>query len=223
MDKITTKVLIVTLLLGFLVFVPMAVHAQSQLEATHILVGAPSQAALGEPFTMQAVLADSKGHAISKADVYFTETATFLGDTNNMVMAQAVTNAKGQVTAQITNDQSGTITLNAEFRGDTQYAPSTESVQVTVTGVKQLYNEHIGVDIPGLNTPPFAGSLQGSLQRQPGIVGFIEGLWPAMNGWPIAFVLFIVWSMYLLAVRSIFRVAALANEKDEPVAAGSRS
>jgi len=223
MDKITTKALIVTLLFGFLVFAPLAAHAQSQLVATHLLVGAPSQAALGEPFTMQAVLADSKGHAISKADVYFTETATFLGDTNSMVMAQAVTNAKGQVTAQITNDLSGTITLNAEFRGDAQYAPSNASVQISVSGDKQLYNQHIGVDIPGLNVPPFAGDSQGSLQRQPGIVGFIEGLWPAMNGWPIAFVLFIVWSMYLLAVRYIFRVAALANEKDEPAGTGSRS
>jgi len=35
-------------------------------------------------------------------------------------------------------------------------------------------------------------------------------------------VLFIVWSMYLLAVRSIFRVAALANENEEPAVTGSR-
>jgi hypothetical protein len=223
MDKITMKGLMVILLLGMLVFAPMVAHAQSALEVTHILMGAPTQAALGEPFTVQAVLADSKGHAIPKAVVYFTQTASFLGETNNMDVAQAVTNAKGQVSAQITNNQSGTITLNAEFRGDTQYAPSIESFQVTVTGVKQLYNEHIGVDIPGLNTPPFAGSMQGSLQRQPGIVGFIEGLWPMLNSWPIALVLAIVWSMYLVAVRYIFRVAALASEKDESAAAGSRS
>jgi len=223
MDKITIKALIVALLLGFLVFAPVAVRAQSQLEPTQILVGAPSQAALGAPFTMQAVLADSKGHAISKAVIYFTEPATFLGTANNMVLAQAVTNGKGQATAQIVNDLSGTVTLNAEFRGDAQYAPSIASVQINSTGEKQLYNEHIGVDIPGFNVPPFAGDSQGSLQRQPGIMGFIEGLWPAMNGWPVAAVLFIVWSMYLLAVRSVFRIAALANEKEEPASSGSRS
>ena len=218
MDKITIKALIVALLLGFLVFAPVAVRAQSQLEPTQILVGAPSQAALGAPFTMQAVLADSKGHAISKAVIYFTEPATFLGTANNMVLAQAVTNGKGQATAQIVNDLSGTVTLNAEFRGDAQYAPSIASVQINSTGEKQLYNEHIGVDIPGFNVPPFSASLQ----PQTGLMGFIQGLWPAMNGWPVAAVLFIVWSMYLLAVRSIFRVAALANENEEPTSTGSR-
>lgn len=222
MDKITIKALIVTMLLGFLVFAPVVVHAQSQLEPTQILVGAPSQAALGEPLTMQAVLADSKGHAISKAEIYFTETATFLGNTNNMVLAQAVTNGKGQATVQIVNDLSGTVTLNAEFRGDTQYAPSIASAQINITGEKQLYNEHIGVDIPGFNVPPFAGDSQASLQQQTGIMGFIQGLWPVMNGWPVAAVLFIVWSMYLLAVRSVFRVAALANEDEEPAGTGAR-
>jgi len=223
MDKITTKALIVALLLGFLVFAPVAVRAQTQLEPTQILVGAPSQAALGAPFTMQAVLADSKGHAISKAEIYFTETATFLGNTNNMVLAQTVTNGKGQATAQIANDISGTVTLNAEFRGDAQYAPSIASAQVNSTGEKQVYNEHIGVDIPGFNVPPFAGDSQGSPLPQTGVMGFIQGLWPAMNGWPVAAVLFIVWSMYLLAVRSVFRIAALANEKEEPASSGSRS
>jgi hypothetical protein len=210
------------LLFGFLVFTPMAVHAQSQLEPTQILVGAPSQTTLGEPLTMQAVLVDSKGHAISKAEIYFTESATFLSNTNNMVLAQAVTNGKGQAIAQIVNDLSETIILNAEFRGDTQYGPSNASVQINVKGEKQVYNEHIGVEIPGLNMPPFAGDAQGSFQRQPGIVGFIEGLWPAMNGWPVAAVLFIVWSMYLLAVRSIFRIAALAKENEATASTGSR-
>ncbi len=211
MEKITLRALITTIVLGFLVFAPRTTHAQSSLEPTQILVGAPSQATLGQPLTVQAVLADSKGHPISKAVIYFTAPATFLGDTNNVVLAQAVTNGKGQASAQIVDNFSGTITLNAEFRGDTQYAPSNATAQISATGEQQVYNDHVGVDIPGFNVPP-VGAPQASLQSQRGILGFIQSLWPAMNGWPVAAVLLIVWSMYLLAVKFVFRVAALGNE-----------
>ncbi len=223
MDKITIRVLITALLLGFLLFAPQTVGAQSQLEATQIVVGAPSQATLGQPLTVQAVLVDSKGHPISKAVIYFTAPITFLGDTNNMVLAQAMTNGKGQASAQIVDDFSQPITLNAEFRGDTQYAPSNAATQISVAGEQQVYNDHIGVDIPGFNVPPVVGGPQLSLQPQPGIVGFIQSLWPAMNGWPVAAVLFIVWSMYLLAVRFVFRVAALGNESGDSASTDARS
>ncbi len=211
MDKITIRALITATVLGFLVFAPQTARAQSSLEPTQIIVGAPAQATLGQPLTVQAVLADSKGHPISKAVIYFTAPATFLGDTNNVVLAQAVTNAKGQASAEIVDDFSGAITLNAEFHGDTQYAPSNATASISAAGEQQVYNDHIGVDIPGFNVPP-VGPAQVSVQTQPGIMGFIESLWPAMNGWPVAAVLFIVWSMYLLAVRFVLRVAALGNE-----------
>ena len=222
MDKITIRALITALLLGFLVFAPQTVRAQSQLEPTQIVVGAPSQATLGQPLTVQAVLVDSKGHPISKAVIYFTAPTTFLGDTNNVLLAQAMTNGKGQASAQIVDDFSGPISLNAEFRGDTQYAPSNATTEISVASEQQVYNEHIGVDIPGFNVPPVVGGAQASLQPQRGIVGFIQSLWPAMNGWPVAAVLFIVWSMYLLAVRFVFRVAALGNETGDPASTDAR-
>lgn len=209
MDKITIRSLIIVILLGLLIFAPQAVRAQSALTSTQILVGAPSQATLGQPLTVQAVLADGQGHPISKAVIYFTAPATFLGNTNNVVLAQAVTNKDGQASAQIVDDFSGAMTLSAEFRGDTQYAPSNATAQISAAGEQQVYNDHIGVDIPGFNVPPFGGS-QASVQS--GIMGFIQNLWPAMNGWPVAAVLLIVWSMYLLAVRFVFRVATLGNE-----------
>lgn len=212
MDKIILRALITAMIFGFLVFAPQTVRAQNSLAPTQIVVGAPSQATLGQPLTVQAVLADSKGHPISKAVIYFTAPATFLGDTNNVVLAQAVTNGNGQASAQIVDDFSGTITLSAEFRGDTQYAPSSAMTQISVTSEQQIYNEHIGVDIPGFNVPPVVDGPQVSIRSQPGIVGFIQNLWPTMNGWPVAAVLLIVWSMYLLAVRLVSRVAALGNE-----------
>jgi len=222
MDKIKIRALVTALLLGFLAFAPQAVRAQSQLESTQIVVGAPSEATLGAPLTVQAVLADSKGHPISKAVIYFTVSTTFLGDTNDMVVSQAVTNGKGQASAQIVVDFSGPITLNAEFQGDTQYASSNATTQVSMTGEGQVYNEHIGVDIPGFNVPPVVGGPQASIQSQTGIVGFIQGLWPAMNGWPVAAVLLIVWSMYLLAVRFVFRVAALSSETGDSASTDER-
>lgn len=223
MDKITIRALVTALLIGFLVFVPQAVRAQSQLEPTQIVVGVPTQATLGQPFTVQAVLADSKGHPISKAVIYFTAPATFLGNTNNVVLAQAVTNKDGQATAQIVDDISGTITLNAEFQGDTQYAPSNATAQIGAIGEQQVYNDHIGVDIPGLNVPPVIGGTQASSQSQTGIMRFIQNLWPAMNGWPVAAVLFIVWSMYLLAVRFVFHVAMSGNEPEDSIPTNPRS
>lgn len=215
MDKITLRALITAMILGILVFVPQTVRAQNSLAPTQIVVGAPSQATLGQPLTVQAVLANSEGHPISKAVIYFTAPATFLGDTNNVVLAQAVTNGNGQASAQIVDDFSGTITLSAEFRGDTQYAPSNATAQISVPGEQQVYDDHIGVDIPGFNVPPVIGGPQVSLQPQTGIIGFIQSLWPAMNGWPVAAVLLIVWSMYLLAVRFVFHVAALGNELED--------
>ena len=211
MDKITIRALIAAMVLGFLAFAPQTARAQSPLEPTQIVVGAPSQSTLGQPFTVQAVLADSQGHPISKAVIYFTAPATFFGDTNDVVLAQAVTNGNGQASAQIVDDFSGAITLSAEFRGDTQYAPSNATTQISAAGDQQVYADHIGVDIPGFNVPP-VGAPQASLQSQPGILGFITSLWPAMNGWPVFAVLFLVWSMYLLAVTFVFRVAASGKE-----------
>ena len=223
MDKITIRVLVLAIFLGSLIFAPQAVRAQSALESTQIQIGAPAQASPGEPLTVQAVLADSQGHPISGAVVYFTTQATFLKDSGDVVLAQAVTNANGQAIAQVVDDFSGTITLHAEFRGDMQYASSDATIQTGVTGDGQVYVEHVGVDIPGFNVPPVVSAPMASIQSpQNSIARFVQSLWPAMNGWPIAAVLFLVWSMYFFAVTFVFRVAALGNESEDPLSFESR-
>jgi len=192
---------------------PWAVHAQAALQPTQIVVGAPAQSAAGGPLTVQAVLADGQGHPISRAVIYFTTTASFLKDTGTVVLAQAVTNAEGQAVAQFMNDSAGPLALSAEFRGDSQYAPSNAAAQIAVTGQGQVYVEHVGVDLPGFNVPPVLGASKAAVQSTgTGMAGFIQSLWPAMNGWPLAAVLFIVWSMYLFAIRFVFRVARLGAE-----------
>jgi hypothetical protein len=165
--------------------------------------------------TVQAVLADAQGHPISKATIFFTAPASFLKETGNVVLAEAFTNADGQAVALFVDDFSGSITLTAEFRGDTQYAASNASVVLAAAGEQQVYVEHVGVDVPGFNVPPVLGPSSAALQSpRTGMAGFIQSLWPAMNGWPIAAVLFIVWSTYLFAVRFVFRVARLGSEPE---------
>jgi hypothetical protein len=213
--RATIKVLGAAVVISFLAFAPRAALAQNSLESTKIMIGAPAQSKLGEALTVQAVLADSQGHPISKEVIYFTTQSTFLSDSSDVVLAQAMTNGKGQAVAQFVDDFSGTITVHAEFRGDTKYASSDATTQIGSIGGQQVYSEHVGVDIPGLNVPP-VGAPMASLQwSEQGIPRFIQSLWPAMNGWPIAAVLLLVWSMYLLALRFVFRVAALGSKPED--------
>lgn len=205
----------ILMLLGFLAAAPQTAHAQNQLQPTQMLVGAPAQANLGDSLTVQAVLTDSQGHPIPKALIYFTTQQGFLHSSSDVVLTQAMTNADGQAVAQIKDNFSGTVTLQAEFRGDAQYAPSNASTDVATMGGQQVYAEHVGVDVPGLNVPPMGASRAAVSSSQRGIMGFIASLWPAMNGWPVAAILLLVWSMYLLAVRFVFRMAAMGDDRHD--------
>lgn len=192
------------------------VHAQTPLSPTQINIGAPAQAPMGETLTVQAVIVDGQGHPISKEVISFTSQVTFLGKTSDVVLAQAVTNASGQAVAEFVNNFSGTFQLNAEFQGDAEYAPSTATAQVETTGSQQVYIEHIGVDIPGLNVPPFISPMASFQSPQPGILGLIKSLWPAMNGWPIAAILFLVWVTYLNAMKYVLQIARMGVKIKEP-------
>lgn len=216
-------VAVVMVCIGFLALAPQAARAQAALQSTKIIIGAPAQADLGAPLTVQALLTDSQGHPISKAVIYFTAQEGFLHSTSDVVLSQAVTNGSGQAVVTIANDFSGAITLNAEFRGDTQYAASAASTPFAANGEQQVYAEHVGVDLPGLNVPPIGRSMA-SVQSPLGSVWqFAVGLWPAMNGWPLAAALLLVWSNYFLAVTFVFRLAALGSKPDEIVAESRRS
>lgn len=215
MEKMTFRAMGILLVLGFLVYAPQIAYAQNPLEPTQIVIGAPAQSNLGEALTVQAVLADSQGHPVSGVMINFTTPVTFLGKKGDVILAQATTNANGQAVAQFVNRSSGEITLNAEFQGNDQYAPSSASTQITVVGDGQLYVEHTGVDIPGLNVPPTGSLTPSGTSPWSGMVKFVQNLWPAMSGWPIAVVLILVWSLYLLAVRFILRVAALGKNSGE--------
>jgi Bacterial Ig-like domain (group 1) len=193
-------------------FAPHAARAQSQQEPTQISVNAPAQSNVGQRLTVQAVLVDNSGSPIPKATVYFTTQAEFLHNSGDVVLAQAVTNNKGQAIAHFTDDFSGTITLQAEFRGDAQYASSNTTTQIDIAGQNQVYAEHVGVNIPGFNVPPGIPPMASVQLPELNAWHFIANLWPAMNAWPIAAALIIVWSLYLVAVSFVFRIATSKNE-----------
>lgn len=213
--RMTIRALVMALIIILPALAPHAARAQSQQEPTQIGIGAPAQSNVGERLTVQAVLVDSHGHPIPQETVYFTTQADFLHNSGDVVLAQAVTNKKGQAVAHFTDDFSGTITLQAEFRGDAQYTASNATTQIAMAGQNQVYAEHVGVDIPGFNVPPRAPAMASVQYSGFNAWHFIDSLWPAMNAWPIAAVLIIVWSMYLLAVSFIFRIAAPKNEERE--------
>ena len=215
MDKMIIRALIVAMVLLLLAMAPGSARAQSVQEPSQIVLGAPAQSNVGEDLTVQAVLADSQGHPISKAMIFFTTETIFLNTKSDVVLAQAMTNAHGQAVAHFVDDLSGPLTLRAEFRGDTQYAPSHATIQIAMAGNGQVYVEHVGVDIPGFNVPPINAPVVSIQSPQQSIARSIQSLWPAMNGWPVAAVLLLVWSMYLLAIRFVFRVAALGGEAEE--------
>ena len=219
MDKVTIRALACAALLCALGFSAGPALAQSALQPTQIIIGAPAQSDAGAPLTVQAVLADGQGHPISRAVVYFTTQATFLGRSGDAVLAQSITNGKGQAVATFVDKFWDKAKLSAEFRGDTQYAPSHATVEISTGGSGQVYVEHIGVDLPGFNVPPTLAPRAAVMQ--PRFAAFLQGLWPAMNGWPVAAVLLLVWSMYLLAVTFVFRVAALGSGPGDGSDAGA--
>ncbi len=199
------------LLLALLV--PNAAQAQETKEATAIRIGAPAQLGLGESGMVQAVLADSAGKAIPNAMIYFVTSASFLNGSGDMVVARAITNKNGQAVAEYSSRDPGTITVRAEFRGDDRYTPADAETQINIAGEQQVYVQHVGVHIPGLNEAPPVPVAASLSQPFGGVTPDVQALWPSMSGWPVALVLMIVWSLYIFAVVLIFRIAAASPQK----------
>lgn len=167
--------------------------------ATAISIAVPGNARLGQTVTLQARMIDSTGALVANAQIEFVSPATFLGTSGDVVIAEATTDKAGLATAQWQVRRTGTLTVRAEYRGDSRYAPSQASAQIAVTGSQQLYVQQAGVQIPGLNTAPTPA---------------MAGLWPRLSGWPIALALLIVWSLYGATVFLIFRIAFAAHPGD---------
>ncbi len=192
---LAARVLPLLVLLGSAAGLVLGGQAQADSrEATRIAAAVPPQAGLGQTIEAQARLVDSSGRPIAKATVTFATPLAFLGGSNDVVLAAAVTDASGVANAELELRTSGALTIHAAFQGNDRYAPSTASAPITITGDTQLYVQRAGVRIPGMNAAP------------PAIPGAAP-LWPAMSGWPIALVLIVVWSLYGFVALLVARIS----------------
>lgn len=182
-------------------------HAVTQLTAA-----VPAQATLGQSIEARARLTDATGKPIAKAVVAFSTQRTFLGTTDLSVLAEATTDTNGDAAVTVELRVAGTFEIKAVYLGDERHAPATAASPITVSGDAQLYVQTAGVRVPGLNEPPQSGAVV--LGEPNGLLRFIDGLWPALSGWPIALVLLTIWSLYVFVAYLVTRIA---RAEDEPV------
>lgn len=176
-------------------FVP-AVGAEGT-EKTAMAIAVPANANLGQRVSLQARLVSASG-PIAKAKVSFVIPTTFLNNSGDVVVAEAVTDSDGLAATDFEARSTGSLNVKAQFRGDDRYAASEASAPVEVAGSQQLYVQEAGIQLGGLNAAPIGQT----------------GAWPhwALSGWPIAAVLIIVWSLYGTAVYFMSRISADADQ-----------
>lgn len=183
---------------------------------TTLTIAVPPQVELGQLAQARARLTDASGTPIAKATVLFTATLGFLSGESEVVLADARTDAAGVAVGEFEARTEGTLTIGAVFAGNDTYAPARASAPMTVEGSDQLYVQHAGVHLPGLNAGPAAVPVLGDRGVSLGVIPGTSRLWPAMSGWPIALVLMIVWSLYGLVVARMFRLARAAPDRPGP-------
>lgn len=180
-------------------------------EPTTITVAVPAEARLGQAVEVQARLTDGSGAPIPKALVVFTAPLAFLSGESEVVLADARTDERGIATARFEARSEGRLAISAVFRGNDRYAASSDRRELAVNGDDQVFVQHAGVHLPGLNAGPAALPV---FQGTGPTIGLVEGtsrLWPLLSGWPIALALMIIWSLYGAVVVLIFRVVADAK------------
>lgn len=180
-------------------------------QPTAIAIAVPAEAQLGQTVQVQARLTDASARPIAKRLVEFTATLAFLSGGGEVVLADARTDDKGVAIAEFEARTSGRLAIRAVFRGDDRYAAASAEAELAVAGDGQLFAQHAGVHLPGLNAGPAALPM---LENGSPVVGLIEGtsaLWPLLSGWPIALALMVVWSLYGSVVVLLFRIVAQAK------------
>jgi len=184
-------------------------------ERTTLSLAVPPRAALGQVAEVRARLTDASGAPIPKATILFTAPLAFLQAEGDVVLADAETDADGAATAEFEVRTEGRMTIRAVFRGDARYAPSSATAELAVEGSSQLYTQHAGVHLPGLNAGPAVVPLVRDGSVSLGLIPGTSRFWPALSGWPIALALMIIWSLYGSVVVLLFRVARAGKEGAE--------
>ncbi|HEY3218951.1 MAG TPA: NrfD/PsrC family molybdoenzyme membrane anchor subunit [Candidatus Limnocylindria bacterium] len=160
---------------------------------TKMQLALPANAHIGQTIAAQARLVDDRGAPVAKAQIKFTATLEFLGTSSRVILADGLTDGTGTVSVEFDLRAEGAYQVRAAFGGDERYGFSNTTSVINVSGDEQLYVQRAGILVPGLNEAPVLGRERSD---EPGALGFLAGLWPAMSGWPIALVLIVVWSLY---------------------------
>lgn len=186
--------------------------AASAAAPSALSIRVPAAAELGQRVLLQARLLDGSGQPLARAPVIFSVPTSFLNKSSDVVVAKALTDKEGRAAAEYEVRSAGQLTIQADYRGNERYAPAKASAELVVgEAPRQLYTEHAGVRIPGLNAAPALGPTMVGLGQVRGPLAALSTLWPALSGWPIALALLVIWSSYAAVVVLTFRVAGAGS------------
>jgi len=111
---------------------------------------APKEAGLGDTVSVAAQLLDGNGGAIPGATIILWAPASFLSVGGSVQLGEAATDAQGNASFSFQPRSTGALTINAYFPGNSRYDAAQGSVELTVGGSAQLYQETVGVRVPGV-------------------------------------------------------------------------
>lgn len=209
MTRRSVRRLVLTLgvALGLMAAAPAALAA----EPTRLTLEAPPRVSVGDVITVRVLLVRATGAPVARAAIELVAPLRFLSGSGDVVLASARTGTDGRASVAFEVHTGGALALRAVFRGDERHAPAEAAAAITVEDPgAQLYAQHAGVHIPGLNEPPTLGPTMLGVPEDT-VLARVRDLWPSMSGWPIAGALIVVWSLYAFVVRMLFRVAAEAG------------
>ncbi|MBI2952734.1 MAG: Ig-like domain-containing protein [Chloroflexi bacterium] len=186
--------------------------AETHANATKISLSIGKTPKVGENVKLGAKLVDAAGAPLAGVKVAFVVPNTFfLGSTADVLIAEVQTDKEGVAETEYSVRNPGWLDVRAEFRGNDRYTSARATDRFLVDEpAQQLYVQHAGVQIPGLNTAP--GGQQSNAEMNAHGSGSpatgLGALWPTLSVWPIVLVLLTIWSLYGVAVSQIFRIAS---------------
>ena len=159
-----------------------------------IEIEVPETAHLGDTITAVATLTDDDGEPVAGAIVIF-ETDAMWGEElqGHMMIGSAETDRAGMASLTYRLRSSGDVEVAAEFAGDLLHQPASGETTLQVTGDQQLYSPSVGLRIPWLNL------------------------------WALAFVIVLVWSLYLVAGGRVLAIARFGRQETATTTAGLTS
>ena len=142
-----------------------------------ITIQAPAQGTLGQAVPVESTLLAPDGSPVVGAAIQFFSPASFMSTSGEVFLGQAVTNSAGLAVFQYDPRTAENVEIVARFAGNTEYGPAESSATLSVQGSTQLYQEEAGIQVPGLNV------------------------------WLIVAILGTVWSVYLMVIVLVTRIA----------------